>query len=248
MGIFGLVDQCRPDLRSRAVTGVLRMLFEITRIYSITDDQLRAVVGSFSQVPHFCTFNSDLLENRDDLGSVVHVLCPEISLSLTTLRGIIDPIPRPTIDQRIRVRTNRAFTDAVALLTDNFVDVDVPTGVLFDNQKEASPGSIQKWLRFAGQEAESMLFTEDGSQFKPHVPERHYYAFGRLMALALAHESTLGMNTETFFSTLLVPRLDEDTSPLRPIDIVRQGLEYFYPVSRILNRRVTSDEFKLLFM
>ena len=246
-GIIALVDQCNADDREASVYSVLSLFAEIKRIYGFTDTALRPAIAGLDGLDYFCGVNKDLLEARsEDVNSMVHILCPSILRSLESLYRVIGAAPKPR-PKPVRISRDHAFSEALPLLTDRFVEADVPTGILFDEEAEVSPGSVQEWLRLAGQEAAHILFSEDGTEIKPDLQDSIYYAFGRLMALSIRNEGEINMKfPENFFRELLTRHEVLPGIEMRPIDHMRQGLEYFYPVSRILEM-VNPDEFKLLF-
>ena len=245
-GILSVIDQCSAQEQNGAVGSVINLFREIQRIYQLTDIQLRAALVGRETLEYFCRFNQNVLQTRPaDEFHLITSFCPHIPRSLEAIRLIVDSVPRPIRSKVLRVRRAHPFTDAFELLTDKFVEADVPSGVVFDD--EVAPSPMHDWLRLAGQEAASLLIAQDGTQIQPNAPQQQYYAFGRLIAIAAMREGTLGMRfPENFFQEVLTRRRDDDQSPISPIDIIREGLEYFYPVPRILDQ-LTPEEFGIMF-
>ena len=245
-GVLDVIDQCPAEQQDSSVGSLIRLFGEIQNVYQLTDIQLRAALAGREKLEYFCRFNQNVLQMRpaDEL-DLVTILCPNTPRSIEALRRIVHSVPRPIRSKVLRVRSTHPFTDALGLLTDKFVEADVPSGIVLDG--EVAPTPIHDWLRLAGQEAASLLITQDGTQIQSNAPQQQYYAFGRLIAIAAMREGTLGIHfPENFFRELLTRRSGGDHFPISPIDIIREGLEYFYPVPRILEQ-LTPEEFGIMF-
>ncbi len=154
-------------------------------------------------------------------------LCPDLPPPLTYLNSLVDRVTKVTATGTVHVDRERAFFDALPVLTCKQLNGDVPSAVYFNGEKGIDAGGLSReWYSAVGsilgdvgsKDPAGGLFkmnTQPGDApqttaryLVPNIEkgqslsrERYneFVGFGKLMALAIIQKQQLGMDLPTFF-------------------------------------------------
>jgi hypothetical protein len=238
------VEDC-GDQGQYAVSSLISLMSDFSDTYKLTRGKLTATLRPLVALPLFCSNQeAALVSTLSTRLAFISTLCPNLAYGTDIIRANVVSAPALPKPQYLNVRSTHAFTDSLELLANPYAEINMPTGVLFDAEMEVRGDWIQEWLKLTARAAAKELFSADRRLLKDDAPDEFYFAFGRLIGIALHRKTSLGLRQvpADFFSNLLSTRAD-----LKPIERIKNGLEIFFPVSSI-RRFVNANEFRALFL
>ena len=209
-------------------------------MYGLSVQGVEEILSTEDEVAMFCQFNQQLLrdvEFESALNTLLS-LCPDLPLSRQQLASLARSLARQPQSHVIEITRDQAFSDSLVVLTNEFADVGIPQKVVFINEPWTADSQVADWIQAVAKvvmEVDSPdeaggLFVANG--FDEQKPETLFYAFGRLMAIAVNRHVTLNVDIpEKFFEEFFAYNIEG--LPVFKRDLmakVKDGFEYFYSI------------------
>ena len=239
-GYMGLVDRVPADCKPTLVRYIVQNYHDVKTMYGLSVQGVEEILSTEDEVAMFCQFNQQLLrdvEFESALNTLLS-LCPDLPLSRQQLASLARSLARQPQSHVIEITRDQAFSDSLVVLTNEFADVGIPQKVVFINEPWTADSQVADWIQAVAKvvmEVDSPdeaggLFVANG--FDEQKPETLFYAFGRLMAIAVNRHVTLNVDIpEKFFEEFFAYNIEG--LPVFKRDLmakVKDGFEYFYSI------------------